>query len=276
MWKKIIEYAFGENTEIVFPRFFVSKKNQVTLFHLRKQDGDFNVIAKYYVWGNGMKEMQILQKAYKSELNVPEPLKLIRVMSSPDEPDIIISEVDDFDSHSEARESRSFPGDILFTEHIPGMTFRILKDKKENLPVDKLAMWIADFHNLFKIPGKQGTMLKGDVMLPNFILQDKTGEVFGIDFEEAEWGNEIVDVSDILTTLLLMEPPFSDESLNVARTFMQKYLSRNPIEIDTHELKGLIIHNLERRILYTPARKSMLTGLITRMSEGGCRKAEGG
>ncbi|MCD4783824.1 MAG: hypothetical protein K8T10_08375 [Candidatus Eremiobacteraeota bacterium] len=269
-WKKIIEFVFGEGTEIVFPRFFISKKNQVTLFHLRRQDRDFSVIAKFYVWGNGMREWRILQKAYKAGLNVPAPMELIRVRNEADKPGVVFSRLTDADLDDEnLDEIESCPGYILFTEYIPGISFRDLKGETVNLPVDKLALWMADFHNLFKIPGKQGTMLKGDVMMPNFLLHGETGEVFGIDFEEAIRGNEIIDISDILTSLMLLRKKLPGRSPEIACDFIRNYRSKNPISLDPGELKNLIIHNLERRILFTPSRKSVLTGLIAHMENEG-------
>lgn len=75
-WERLVEEVFGPGTRIVFPRFFESKKNQVTLLTLVREAEPFQVLAKRYVWGEASREHEVLVRAHGAGLAVPRPLAL--------------------------------------------------------------------------------------------------------------------------------------------------------------------------------------------------------
>jgi len=221
-WNDIVEKVFGKGTTIVFPRFFISKKNQVTLLNMERNGRKFRAVAKFFVWGDAQKEWDILKKSCRAGLNVPEPIDIYE--------------------------------NIIFTKFIPGKSLKAISESESSeLPVENLARWLADFHRAFKDGEK--TLLKGDVMLPNFIYQPESGSLFGVDFEECVVGREIMDVSDILTTLLVTGDSFSGENIERTRRFAWRYRQHHPIPISSGEIRDFIIETLHRRISYMPVRR---------------------
>lgn len=235
-WNKIITEIFGEGTKLVFPRFFMSKKNQVTLLIMEKDGKELNVISKFFVWGNAETEWNILTKAYNAGLNVPKPLHLYQ--------------------------------NIIFMENIPGTTLLMIHDNREGrLPVELLAAWLAEFHRTFKNGDK--TMLKGDGMFPNFIYQRENNRLYGVDFEESVEGREIIDVGDMMTSLLLSGDSFSDESRGEAALFLKIYNENHPVEFEREELGHLILQNMKRRILFVPQMKEKIEGYMEIVKSAG-------
>ena len=228
-WNKVITEIFGERTKLVFPRFFMSKKNQVTLLIMEKDGKELNIISKFFVWGNAETEWNILTKAYQAGLDVPKPIRIYN--------------------------------NIIFMEYIPGTTLMMLHDKhEEKLPVELLAEWLAKFHKTFSNGDK--TLLKGDGMFPNFIFQKESHRLFGVDFEESVEGREIVDVADMMTSLLMSGDSFSAESRKETGKFLYIYLKNHPVEFDREELLHLLLGDMEKRILYVPQMKKKIEGYM--------------
>ncbi len=228
-WSKLITDIFGEGTRLVFPRFFMSKKNQVTLLNMEKDGKELNVISKFFVWGNADTEWDILTKAYNAGLDVPKPIRLQE--------------------------------NIIFMEYIPGTTLMMLHDNRtDKLPVELLAEWLAKFHKTFKDSDR--TLLKGDGMFPNFIYQKEKHKLYGVDFEESTKGREIVDTADMMTSLLMSGNSFSEESRRETGKFLSVYLKNHNVEFDGEELKHLILQSLKRRIMYVPQMKQKIEGYM--------------
>lgn len=234
-WNRVIAEVFGEGTKLMFPRFFMSKKNQVTLLIMEKDGKEMNVISKFFVWGSADREWDILTDAFNAGLDVPKPLQLYK--------------------------------NIIFMENIPGTTLMMMQDNRENsFPVDLLAEWLAKFHKTFRNADK--TMLKGDGMFPNFIYQKENHRLFGVDFEESTEGREIVDVADMTVSLLMTGKSFSENNRKRADKFQKIYQECNPVKFDREEFSELLIRDMEKRIMYIPQMKIKIEGCIDAVRSG--------
>ena len=117
-WNKIVRKVFGSEARIIFARFFESKKNQVTLLRL-----DFNgevreVVAKYFVWGDCRLEWDVLNRAARAGLPVPEPLGI-------DEP-------------------------VIFTGVVPGCSGKVICSRDPAaLDFSAMGRWVGLFHRAF-------------------------------------------------------------------------------------------------------------------------------
>jgi tRNA A-37 threonylcarbamoyl transferase component Bud32 len=221
-WKKIIHEAFGEDTSLVFPRFFDSKKNQVTLLQMQQGDKILNIVGKYFVWGDIDREWETLIRAYSIGLCVPRPIKRIE--------------------------------NISFMEFIPGKTLKVIAEKEpEKLNPEAIGSWLGKFHGTFKKNNGE-TLLKGDNMLPNFIIHQETGVLFGVDFEESRYGDPTEEISDIYATLLITDIPQQGLSLINAKNFLDAYFRENQVGIDNKTFKDMIIKHIDKRKKYMPYR----------------------
>lgn len=217
-WIELVEKEFGPGTKIIFPRYFYSKKNQVTLLDMKKGGVRFQALAKYFVWGDPTQEWEVLQQAHRAGLNTPKPINI--------------------------------NGNVIFMEFIPGRSLKSIADSGENIPAEMLGQWYGKFHRAFK--KEDSTILKGDGMLPNFIIHKDTKELYGVDFEESSRGREITEIADFTTTLLSYGDSFSKDNLSRAGNFIKAYLKVNPVLLPPQEIKDLIRQNLARRISFMP------------------------
>ncbi|MGI5998268.1 MAG: RIO1 family regulatory kinase/ATPase [Lutispora sp.] len=116
----------------------------------------------------------------------------------------------------------------LITEYIHGY---LVNDLVEMLDmgdwIDKLALWMASFH---KIAGLKGNLLKGDVNLRNFIYSQ--GNIYGLDFEDLDYGEPRRDLANICFFILTNKPSFTREKHMMIRAFLNSYekYSENKLE----------------------------------------------
>lgn len=107
----------------------------------------------------------------------------------------------------------------LITEYVQG---NLVNDLVEMLDmgdwIDKLALWMANLH---RIPGFKGNLLKGDVNLRNFIYSQCS--IFGLDFEELDYGDPRKDLANICFFILTNEPSFIKEKHVMVRSFIHSY-----------------------------------------------------
>ena len=234
-WDKAVKEVFGKDTRIIFPRYFWSKKNQVTLLIMEKNRMELKVVAKYFVWGEAKTEWEILKKAHQWGLKTPKPLHLYK--------------------------------NIIFMEFLPGLSLKIMSDEgREPLPVDLLAKWLADFHRAFKNGDK--TLLKGDGMFPNFLYREDKNELYGVDFEESIMGEEITDVGEMVTSLLLMGDSFSEKNLKRATDFFKTYTDNYPVTFNHNRLLDQVKKELEKRKMFIPHKKEELDKYIQWIEKG--------
>jgi tRNA A-37 threonylcarbamoyl transferase component Bud32 len=234
-WKKIIHEVFGNETKLVFPRYFDSKKNQVTLLQMQLKDEAINVVAKYFVWGDIDKEWDTLRRAYSLGLNVPCPLH----------------------RHE----------NISFMNFIPGKTLKVIAEKEpEKINPKIIGNWLGKFHRAF-MKNNGETLLKGDNMLPNFIVHLDKEMLFGVDFEESHYGNPIDEISDIYATLLITS--ISGQKLNIeaAEEFFDAYTLENHVNIDKQKFQELIISHIDKRKKYMPYRYDEFEHYISQVKQ---------
>ncbi|MCE1245066.1 MAG: hypothetical protein LWY06_00310 [Firmicutes bacterium] len=217
-WNDIIKSLFGRDVRIVYPKFFYSKKNQVTLLYLESAGKQFCVVAKYFVWGDPEKEKYILEKAALEGVRVPA------VTASYE--------------------------NILFIEYIPGTTIKSILANGGFFPAETTAQWLGQFHRALKT--ENGAFLKGDAMPPNFIIHKESELVYGIDFEESAPGHIEEDIADITATIRLIGGGSETDRAGMTARFLQSYLKENPVEINYNRLIEYTIEAFERRYRYLP------------------------
>lgn len=227
-WDRTVKKAFGEDAAIIFPRFFESKKNQVTLLEISSGGELFFVVSKFFVWGRSEIEWDILNRAHDAGLSVPRPIKRV--------------------------------DNVIFMEYVKGKSARSILRKTGDLDAYKIGEWMGKFHRAF-IVDAGNTLLKGDVMLPNFIFTDRGG-LYGIDFEEVKTGRPVGELGDLLSSFLSVCKPGFDVGLQRCRDFIRGYVKENPVDIDDAGLIRCAVEHLERRKLYVPSLAEHLEGVI--------------
>lgn len=218
-WDRTVKKAFGEGAEIVFPRFFESKKNQVTLLELDIDGVPRQVIAKYYVWGDGAVEWDVLKKCLRRGIRAPAPVFR--------------------------------KGHVSFMGYIPGSTVRMLRQGLSAFDVALIGRWLGGFHRAFY--KSDGTcLLKGDVMLPNFIFNSEDNLLYGIDFEESRRGNPREELAEILAVMMGDFSVKPEDGRKDAVVLCRAYLEEFPMQIEWDRFSGLLIESLNKRKRYMP------------------------
>ena len=167
-----------------------SKKNRVYL--VENRNGLF--VLKLYRAPHHLRsaaEYRVLREASRNGVPVPQPVAFIE-------------------------------GKALLMQHVPGENLCDLLNRR-CLPeyADKLARWYASFHRRFsRLDGT--ALLRGDSNLRNFILRED-GYLFGVDFEEAEWGDPARDMGQICASILDTEPMFTPEKAALCRRLIARY-----------------------------------------------------
>lgn len=109
--------------------------------------------------------------------------------------------------------------DSLIMEYIQGELIVDLVERLETGDwIDKLALWMAKLHEI-----KKGTssLLKKDVNLRNFIYSN--GNIYGLDFEEIEYGDVRLDLGNICFFILTNEPSFRKDKYTMVNQFLESY-----------------------------------------------------
>jgi aminoglycoside phosphotransferase (APT) family kinase protein len=108
------------------------------------------------------------------------------------------------------------------------------------------------------------TLLKRDMRPQNFIYQG--AELWGIDFEEASYGEREWDVADFLSTLIEgTDPGDTQEVLRRIRFFLTTYENSRHLCRDT--LMGCLSATLKRRIIFRKQSRPWLEKWIRRLEE---------
>jgi hypothetical protein len=229
-WNSLVQRAFGAGARILFPRFFPSKKNQVTLLEMEQDGRKFEAMAKFFVWGNPDVEWEALSRAREAGVLVPG---LIRMLDN-----------------------------VIFLEFVPGKTLSsIADDDPDSFDTGALARWLGKFHKALEMEDGL-TILKGDVMLPNFIKNESDGEIYGLDFEESTAGRPICEAACLAATVISSGKLYQSPGIGRIREFIKAYHRENPINIDPEELKKLIIESLKSRIRFMPHREECFRKIV--------------
>ena len=122
----------------------------------------------------------------------------------------------------------------LLMEYVPGENLcDILNDTtisfdKKNKWMKQLAQWMIAFHSTMKT--SKGYIIKGDMHIRNFICSKK--QIYGVDFEESTQGNPLVDIAEIIVSLLTTNPLFTDEKIKLCTSFFTCLQQHYSIEKD--------------------------------------------
>jgi len=229
-WNELIGKVFGREAEIIFPRFFDSKKNQVTHLSLKIGKLQKDVIAKYFVWGNIDTEWKILNMAHDAGLSVPRPL------------------------HRQER--------VLFIEYVPGSSARLLLERRpDEMEIGDVGRWLGKFHRTFKKPDGT-TLLKGDVAFPNFIMADKTSKIYGVDFEESVFGKPVDEAAKMVAWTIVTGTPEIGTGLERSKKLLKAYMGENRLDINFDSFKNRIIEYLKEMVKYMPVLEKKISVII--------------
>ncbi|HPZ12449.1 MAG TPA: phosphotransferase [Bacillota bacterium] len=179
---------FGRDFRLL--RRLMSKKNRVYL--VENKDGRFALkLYRAPHHRRSAAEYRVLRDAFQKGVAVPQAVAFIEKKA-------------------------------LLMKHIPGENLCDLLNRRCLIEyADKLARWYGSFHRLFRRP--DGTsLLRGDSNLRNFILR-KDGSLFGVDFEEAEWGDPARDIGQICASILDTEPMFTPSKAALCRRLIARY-----------------------------------------------------
>ncbi len=236
-WNKIVRRVFGIGARIESARFFESKKNQVTLLHLDLDGVSCPAVAKYFVWGDCRREWDVINRAYVRGVPVPRPLGRC--------------------------------GQVIFTGMAPGENGRILCNRNpQGLDFSAMGRWLGLFHRAF-YRGDGMTMIKGDLMLPNFIFSPESHLPVGVDFEESRMGDVREDLSHMVATALYVGSPSAGVVDARLSGLMKGYLSEFPLALNLDELWEPVAQRLLERVEYMPHIKKVLLQLRRRVIEVG-------
>ncbi|HWQ29810.1 MAG TPA: phosphotransferase, partial [Negativicutes bacterium] len=169
---------------------FRSKRNRVCLVKLRDDpQGRLAVLKEYRSEARELPELeyQNLKRLRENGILVPE----------------VIGKAD---------------GSLLL-EHIPGITAAELAEGLDTGEwLEGLALWLSRLHS---IRTDKGSLLKGDTNLRNFIYS--SGKIYGLDFEEEEYGDPRKDLGNLCFFILTDTPSFRREKYEMTRKLLRSY-----------------------------------------------------
>jgi tRNA A-37 threonylcarbamoyl transferase component Bud32 len=175
---------------------FQSRKNRV---FKTKYAGEV-CVAKIFseeLRGRERSEFSILKICSKNGVRVPKPIKLLDgaiLMELIDGANV----ADLFDSYWSIDPS--------------GGSVR----RELSMLLGAVAEWLSQFHSASNFK-----LARGDAILRNFVL--KGGEVWGMDFEEAQVGDPLADVGQTCSNILGLEPKFVPLKFELSRDFASAY-----------------------------------------------------
>ncbi len=181
----LLEY-YGPKMKIKSATRIQSKKN-VTLDLIVDvgEDTFSHVVAKLFIQDGYAIEQRILEESIANGLTVPRILTTVPR--------------------------------IILMEYIPGPPLiERIHETYSTEDIDKLASWYHRFHSIHNL-------IKGDSRLRNFIVKDNS-TIYGVDFEEVQSGEWIVDIGGAAASLLDTNPIFDIRKRKLAWRLFEKYL----------------------------------------------------
>jgi tRNA A-37 threonylcarbamoyl transferase component Bud32 len=221
-WNYLASLAESQGFHVL--RTFRSRKNTVALVEMR---GDKRILKLYSqeFAANKDREYFILKQGHEKGLRVPEP----------------------YENLEQAIVMEYIEGDNLMD---------LLNASNISLGVKKrvtglLGGWLASFHTLF-MEGER-ILLRRDCNLRNFLL---TEVLWGLDFEEAEWGRPEIDLGGVCSSILDSEPMFTSRKADICRELIEKYAST--VEWEVMDVHAHIARTLEEKIKWRPKDAKLL------------------
>jgi tRNA A-37 threonylcarbamoyl transferase component Bud32 len=176
---------------------FRSRKNRV--FKIRMEEG--MGVAKVYPEariGAAQAEFRLLKRCSDHGVLVPTPIELASNT-------IVMAYVD-------GENVADVVDGILAREH--GARARV--DDRAGLLAKRLADWLASFHRAFRFE-----LCRGDTILRNFMISDD--RIYGIDFEEAHYGDALQDIGELCASILGMRPLFGPLNFKLTSYMVSGY-----------------------------------------------------
>ncbi len=174
---------------------FKSKKNNVSLLEFCSSSYHLKFISKEYSNQDALlRELTVLYTLMREGVNVPS----------------IYGYKDYF----------------LYMEYIEGHTLMYLLEKNmwsDNV-TDALVKWFCGFYNIKRLQSDK-LLIKGDCNLKNFIYDGS--KIYGIDFEESQYGNAEQDIGELCSHILLSYPEYTDCKKLLVDKVVQKFLVQN-------------------------------------------------
>ncbi len=90
--------------------------------------------------------------------------------------------------------------------------------------IAQVCAWMIMFYRIMRDKTGQPYIL-GDVHLRNFLYQARTGQVYGVDFEECRLGRIETDVARLFTFILHYEPAFSKRKIELAEDLQKLFFN---------------------------------------------------
>jgi Mn2+-dependent serine/threonine protein kinase len=128
------------------------------------------------------------------------------------------------------------PSNYLLLEYVPGISISYLLKELEWKSDDEingfkqclasLGKWMASLH---KIKENDFSFLKGDCNLRNFIWNGKA--IYGLDFEESQFGDPCEDLGEICFFLLTNSPPLTPIRMEMVDWFLKSYEESSEIKV---------------------------------------------
>lgn len=114
--------------------------------------------------------------------------------------------------------------------------------KKATEVMEKICSWLVEFYDICrKKTGQQ--YIWGDIHLRNLLYEEKTGMVYGVDFEECRPGRMETDAARIYVFVLHYDPAFTERKKQLAR-FLRETLSAS-LRLDEEFLEQEILRETE-------------------------------
>ncbi|KYC45323.1 MAG: bifunctional UGMP family protein/serine/threonine protein kinase [Candidatus Methanofastidiosum methylothiophilum] len=222
-----IDFEYLEkNISAHIEKQFSSKKNSVYLLNYNGE----KTVAKVFNNSRSKFEFDILNFLYSNGIYVPEPYAIVN--------------------------------QTIFMEYLEGDTLmNLINSNLTNK--EKYMESLSDFFSsIHQIQKNKMSLLKGDSSIKNFIYNTK---IYGIDFEESNYGNCLKDLAGAIAQILDSNPSFNDEKFYLSNYLLQKYSEKNNIDFNQIKvyLKDFLIKSLLFDSSFRPnQRKEIITWVV--------------
>ena len=200
-----------ENGKYLIQERFDSKKNQAFLVKLDTLE-------------NNRQNRQFVIKIYNEENKSKSKTEITTIIQLSDL-GISVPRVKEYSNY------------YLLMEYIPGKTLlqiideviksnspMVKKDQDLNSIIEQLSNWFFKLHYYtFESSVKGSSLLKGDCTMKNFIVDERSQMIYGVDFEESRRDEPVIDIGSVCAAILTIKPMFSKLDFDLCRQFVQSY-----------------------------------------------------
>jgi aminoglycoside phosphotransferase (APT) family kinase protein len=108
------------------------------------------------------------------------------------------------------------------------------------------------------------SLQRGDCNLRNFLQKE---QIWGLDFEEAEWGRPEVDLGGVCSSILDSRPMFAPWKVELCSELVETYASS--VEWEVKDVHTHIARTLEEKIKFRPKDAILLKEKASIIAEKG-------